>query len=190
MDLRLNVDNQILSINEEELDLVNWSHNYSTLYVDFNTEEWEDKTKFILLTSEDKKTYLFNYTEEGLKLPSAVMKGELFKVSAYGTAEDVRITTTELTIRLLHSGYTTDIDDMDEDPTDVIADIYMKLDEKLNIVDYIIDTELDETSINPISNSAVTEAINTMGSDSIYRASLEVKASYRQLANRIRQSSS
>lgn len=191
MNIRCNITNQIITITDTDK-IVNQSHNYLKIYFDFLTEDWADKTVYVLLKNEERKTYEYQYnTETGLTVPYSVLKGNLFRMTVYGVNQDntVRITTNELTVRLLHSGYTSEIDPIEDTDIDVIADLYLRLDEKLNIADYIVDSELDEDSNNPVSNSAVTEAINNIEIDPAIVAeisSLEVKASFRALANRIR----
>lgn len=113
--------------------LANDSQNYLALSFTFDSS-WEDYEKYAIFTYKGKhyQTLLEYDNEEEAYVqivPKEVLVGKGFYFTLYGTYEDERITTNQLRIDLLESGYTTDISSIDyPDVPDVFQPIYHRLD--------------------------------------------------------------
>lgn len=98
--------------------LANDTQNYLSLALSFD-EAWDDYTnKYAIFTYKGKhyQTALLydNEAEAYLQIvPKEVLKGKGFYVMCYGGVGDERITTNQVRIDLLESGYTTDITSFD-----------------------------------------------------------------------------
>ena len=133
MILNFKVENQKLERCNEEF-IVNNAHNYQSVNIQFNTNDWEEYEKFVILKNSDREAYLFHYDDTEIILPYSIVKGTRFSISCYGVDENQnRITTNEISILLNESGYTTDISEIPPEEEDIIADIYNKLRNKSEI---------------------------------------------------------
>lgn len=207
--------------------LVEKSNNYLKIFFNFKTDDWDNLRKFIILKDSDRKAYQFNMKNDGINIPSIVLKKNYFFVSIYGIDVNTnRITTNELKINLVETGYTQDISRIDDEGKDIfiemeelihqISDVgrsgeYSDLlniptnfnptphthnvseinDFQDNISDVGISGEYSDllnipNEFNPTLHTHTTSEIT----DYPERTASEIKASYRQLANRIRTSSS
>ena len=157
MDIKFKVTNQKLEHTNTDY-LVNHAHNYHQIKIDFTTPDWENRTIFIILKN-NNEAYRFNYNREPIIVPGAIITGNNFKISAYGVdTNQNRITTNELGILLHQAGYTTEISEIPEEEVDIIADIYQRLDLKLDISS--VDDVLDINSSNPVENKIITGHLN------------------------------
>ena len=117
MILEFNIIGQILHKTSNPC-LANDSQNYLSLALTFD-EAWDDYTnKYAIFTYKGKhyQTALLydNEAEAYLQIvPKEVLKGKGFYLMCYGAYNDERITTNQIRIDLLESGYTTDITSFD-----------------------------------------------------------------------------
>lgn len=112
MTLNFAVNNQSLSLNrsQQNLKLVADSKNYLVTKFMFQSSEWKKGELVYALFSHGKNTYTQELGLEGLEpnecyVPEWVIKAPGFKVSLVGGD---RITTNEVEVKLLPSGYTSD----------------------------------------------------------------------------------
>ena len=113
MILEFNIIGQILHKTSNPC-LANDSQNYLSLALSFD-ESWDNyNLKYAIFTYKGKHyqtTLLYdNEAEAYLQIvPKEVLKGKGFYLMCYGAYNDERITTNQIRIDLLESGYTTDI---------------------------------------------------------------------------------
>ena len=113
--------------------LANDTQNYLSLSFTFN-EEWDNYTsKYCIFTYKGKHYQTTLTYDEAVGayvqiVPKEVLKGKGFFISLYGVVDNERITTNQVRIDLLESGYTTDISSIDY-PTvpDVFTELYGRL---------------------------------------------------------------
>lgn len=130
--IKLNIKHQKLEITETSY-LANRSHNYLKILFNFNTDDWADKTKYCIITDNKDNNRLFIIEDDNsVVLPSAVLKGNYFKISAYGVKDEIRITTNQIRIKLAESGYTQDITPISDDSEDVFSYLLEQLDSKVS----------------------------------------------------------
>ena len=117
MILEFNIIGQILHKTSNPC-LANDSQNYLSLALSFD-ESWDNyNLKYAIFTYKGKHyqtTLLYdNDAEAYLQIvPKEVLKGKGFYLMCYGATGDERITTNQVRIDLLESGYTTDITSFD-----------------------------------------------------------------------------
>lgn len=98
--------------------LANDTQNYLYLALSFD-ESWDNFTNKYAIFSYQGKHYqtVLAYDSEAEAylqiVPKEVLKGRGFNVMCYGATGDERITTNQIRIDLLESGYTTDISSID-----------------------------------------------------------------------------
>ena len=187
MELHFKITNQKLEQRDTDF-LVQKSNNYLKLFFDFQTEDWQGLSKFVIMRDHKGLSYQFYHSDDGVIVPSTIVDGKFFYVSVYGgDVTTKRITTNELKIGLAKTGYTRDIHSITDEEIDIFVEIMELLDEKADIADLSAVAftgkfeDLSDSS-HTHTSSDVTDLEPTMGA--------EVKAGFRQLANRIRQSSS
>ena len=180
MDLNFEIQKQILKRLDENI-LVNKSKNYVKANFTFNTIEWRNIEKFVIFKDSWGHAYVQSLGKScdcTCDLPDEVLKGTHIKVSVYGGD---RVTSNELTILLLPSGYTTEITPTTDGSKDVFVRIFEDLESKIDYVDYtensircyagneiiceipiisIVDDELSEISVNPVQNKVISNALN------------------------------
>jgi hypothetical protein len=157
MDLNFKVTNQKIEKTDKDY-MVNMAHNYHIVFIDFTTNDWDDKTIFVILKN-NSEAYRFPYDAGGIVLPGAIVENRQFRISAYGVDnQQNRITTDELRVYLHRAGFTTDIVEVPEEEFDIIADIYTRLDTKVGFTD--VEDELDIYSTKPVQNKVVTASLN------------------------------
>lgn len=157
MDLRFEIENQKLTISTKEF-IVDKSNKYLNLVFDFITDDWADTTKFCILKNHTEN-YLFPIADNTVNVPYDAVSDDNIRITVYGIKlDDTRITTNEIGLLLNHSGYTTDISNIEDLTPTVAEDLYLKLGQKLNITD--IDDELDINSADPVQNKIVLGALN------------------------------
>ena len=157
MDLRFEIENQKLTISNKEF-IVDKSNKYLNLVFDFITDDWADTTKFCILKN-NTENYLFPIADNTVNVPYDAVSDDNIRITVYGIKlDDTRITTNEIGLLLNHSGYTTDISNIEDLTPTVAEDLYLKLGQKLNITD--IDAELDINSADPVQNKIIYAALN------------------------------
>lgn len=136
MDLNFEIKNQILSRTDENI-LVNKSKNYVFCNFKFKTDDWDNLEKFTIFKDSWGRSfvsYLGTSSDCRCVVPAEALKGTNFKVSVYGG--DL-ITSSELTILLVPSGYTTCISPTAEPMSrDVFVEIFDKLQSKIDNIVY------------------------------------------------------
>ena len=189
LELKFKATNQKLEMLHNG-ELVNKSNNYLKIVIDYTTEDWENKLKFVLLRNKQGKTYLFEYSDDGILVPDAVLSGNSFRITTYGVNNDnMRITTNELIIQLKESGFTTDLSSVSDDTShDVISTIYLLVESKLSKEDYIVDDRLNIDSVNPVENRVITSSLNNIDSNIDEKTGIHLHNALQLLANEIRRS--
>lgn len=190
MELCFEINNQKLTEIPNKDFLVNKTQNYLSLNFSFSSE-WDGFLKYVILKDTKNNAYLFHYNDEAIIVPSVVLKSKYFRVTCFGTNEDVRITTNEITVNVHSSGYTQNFVPIDPDHSyDVITEILEALDTKADIADISVvgfsgdyDDLLDiPASFPPAEHTHSASAIT--GLDSF--AEVEIKKSFRVLNDCIR----
>ena len=132
MDLEFEIVNQsIKKINRKEL--ANKSQEYLQLSFTFKTDDWTGLTKFVLF-KKDKTAYRVALANGKALVPNACLTGDRFIFMVYGVNDTVRVTTPLVSIYLVESGYTTEVENdiPDDDPT-IVEAIYTAIDTKANL---------------------------------------------------------
>ena len=205
MILNFEINQQIIERTESNI-LVNKSKNYVECNFKFKTNEWTGIEKFAIFKDswgDPYRVHLGDECESTVIVPEAALKGTYFKVSVYGGD---RITTDEKTIPLIPSGYTLKVKPPEGSDVDIFVQIWDALDEKVTDITYedgvmriysekgeVTSFELTTTAhwediIDVPETFPPSEHIHTSQdvSDFDSKTGSEVKASFRQLANRIR----
>lgn len=188
--LTFNVNGQQLSQLQTCQDnyIVQKTLNYLEFAFQFSTD-WETLEKHIYF-KQGKDTYEYILQENSIKVPNFLVQENSFQVFlvGYNIEEHIRITTNTIKIGLKKSDYTTDISHYDDDIQDIYTLIIEKFDDyytKEEISDFgYTKAETDEL-LSHKSNVDHTHT-STDISDFSESVGVEVKASFRQLANRIR----
>lgn len=179
LELNFKVTNQRLEKCNDNF-IVAKSHKYLKIFFDFTTEDWDDLSKFVILKNSKREAYMFDYSPEGIIVPSVVLDGNQFGVSVYGGDETAkRITTNEVGVLVTKTGYTEHINSITDEDVDVFIEVRRLLNTKFDTVDF---TGGIVTFSNDVGDTLGTVDISTHTGN-------EIKASYRQLANRIRTTS-
>jgi len=175
--LNFEVNNQIITRLDDNI-LVNKSRHYVKCCFEFKTTDWQGIEKFALFKDSWGNTYRV-YLEAGCtcecEIPHDALKGTNFRISLYGG--DL-ITTNELRVLLIPSGYTTRLSNASVEDKDIFIQIFEELQTKIDKVIYedncircyagdellcevplIVDEELNSTSINPVQNRVVNAAL-------------------------------
>lgn len=115
--------------------VVNKSHNILKCKFTFKEKIWEGVEKFALFTnSTDTYNIPLGHNNSGdCIVPWEVLQGKWFKITVYGG--DL-ITTNEVTIPLIRSGYTTDITPTDEASRDVFVTAVEQISSKIDTIEY------------------------------------------------------
>ena len=135
LNLTFDINNQILQRTDKQI-IVNKSRNYIHCTFTFKTEEWNNIEKFAIFKNNRGKAYtcfLGKSIECTCTIPSPAMTGNYMKISIYGG--DL-ITTTELKIILLPSGYTIDISPIDPSAKDVFVEAFETIQSKIDQVEF------------------------------------------------------
>ena len=117
MQLEFQVDNQKL-IRKDTTEIVNQTVKDLCCEINFKSGTgWDSIDKYVIFKSETGKNYcvpLGNADEDiYIHVPGKVLEGDFFRMTIFGIDEDRRITTTESTILLIRSGFTTDLQPYD-----------------------------------------------------------------------------
>lgn len=161
MDLKLIITNHKLTRTKIS-DYPNKSNNYLKILIDFTTNDWDNLQKSIILQNNKYESYQFHYTNNGVKIPYDVVKGNFFYITAYGinNEEEIRITTNKVMIALNNSGFTTDIEDLTDVPKDIWEQIFTSIDSKSDL-DHKHNVE-DILDFPILSNVALTGNYNDL----------------------------
>ena len=173
------VQQQKICLTSEKPTIVNSSNNYLQLKFTFYGEDWDNLNKYVIFTV-DKQDYLFTLDNENtVTIPDYCINQNRLIFTLYGEYQDVRITTKQQHILLKESGYTADTSSHEQLSKDIIVQIFEELDHKADKNNVYTKSEMDEIIENHTHTvSKITDFNENVG--------LEVKASFRQLANRIR----
>ena len=130
MILEFNITGQILHKTSNPC-LANDTQEYLSLSFSFD-EDWDNYVHKYCIFTYKGKHYQTPLAYDGTAyvqiVPKEVLKGKGFFITLYGVVDNERITTNQVRIDLLESGYTTDISSIDY-PTvpDVFTDVYDRL---------------------------------------------------------------
>ena len=157
MDINFTVKNHILKRNKIKT-YSNDSNNYLQLNFNFLTDDWQDLIKFVILKNSKHEAYQFHYTDDGLKVPNAVLTGDKFYITMYGadTDDNIRLTTNELFILLNDSGFTEDIKDLEDITPDIWTQLWTDINSKAD--------NGHEHTVNDITDYPVFSEVATTGS--------------------------
>ena len=150
MDVEFNVNHQTVTRTDNEK-VVNWSDDYLRLCFNFETEDWTDCSKFILVFCEDN-VYRMALTDDKFVVPEELLTKQKLVFSVYGVTGSYRITTPKILLHLLIAGYdeqTKDLD-VDEFTVDVVEAVYLAIDAKANLVHTHDDRYYTETEVNTL----------------------------------------
>ena len=133
MDVEFDVTNQIVTRTDKNK-TVNYSDDYLRLCFDFKTEDWSATSKFLLVWQDDE-VYRFGLTEDNFVVPDELLTKNKLVFSIYGVTQTYRITTPKVLVKLLESGYTTDIADFNPEDfsQDIVEEIYSAINLKSDI---------------------------------------------------------
>ena len=135
MILSFEINNQIIQRLDNNV-LVNKSKDYVSCSFIFKTDEWVGVEKFAIFKDSWNESYMVNLGVESsiaVTPPEDVLKGTFFKVSVYGGD---RVTSNELTVALLPSGYTTNIKIPENGGVDVFTQLFDALNSKVSSISY------------------------------------------------------
>lgn len=133
--LNFKVEGQFIKRDDRKM-MVNKSKNIHFADFTFEGEEWEGIKKFAIFKNDYHEAYvssLGNSEECRCSIPAEAMRGRYLKISVYGG--DL-ITSNELTISLVPSGYTTTISTPSDSAKDIFVDIYEKIEAKIDNIIY------------------------------------------------------
>jgi len=134
VNLNFQIEKQILTRTDGNV-IVNKSKNYLKCIFTFKSDEWDYITKFAIFKDSwghAHKIFLGREDVCECMVPNGVLRGTNFKVSVY--AGDL-ITTNELNVILIPSGYTTNFTSPEGfDEKDVFVEIFEELDSKVDNV--------------------------------------------------------
>lgn len=159
IDFLINDKNNIRRIDSNPI--ISASSNYLCNFT-FQGEQWEDIEKYVIFKTSKNKTYtasLGTEMEASSPIPSAVLAGCLMKVSVYGG--DL-ITTNEISVVIIPTGYTPDISSSDSEFKDAFADAYRRIEQKFDnavleddniIAFYAKDKKIATINLNPLLES-------------------------------------
>ena len=133
MDLEFDVDKQIITRKDKEK-VVDLSENYLRLSFSFS-DDWNGLSKFILILHTNGTATRLPINQGNVLLPSSLLDTNKIIFTLYGTKSDngvvTRITTNQVLLRLLRSGYTSEFDNpVDDEVTDIVEDIYTELEKR------------------------------------------------------------
>ena len=158
MELNFSIKNQILERCDNQV-IVNKSKGYVECNFTFLTPEWRGLDKFAIFKNEKGEAYTHHLgtgCECSVVPIEEVQNGDFFKVSIYGGD---RITTSELSIVLIRSGYTTDISVPGEHESDIFEEIFNALNGKVD------DADLVEDTLELYSNGDVVASVKIITDD-------------------------
>ena len=195
------VDNQFLS-RKTKSKIVNKSHNYLKFCFSFSSE-WDETVKQYLICKDSKGAYQFDVNEGVVIVPFPLIAEKQLLITLYGVYQDKsRITTNEVTLKLVHSGYTRDISsfDYDEDVEDVIARFDLDLEHIKEAISHMVDEVVLEDGVlkgysegelvfSYTLDDSHTHTIETIP-DFSENTAVEIRCAFRYLKNAIRSSSS
>ena len=118
--------------------VVNKSKNILKCKFLFKTDVWDNVEKFVLFKNktDNYQIHLGRGCNVDCIVPWEVLKGKYFRLTVYGGDETDLVTTNEVTIPLVKSGYTTDITPTVPPSKDVFIEIFEELDTKYDDLQY------------------------------------------------------
>ena len=208
MYINIHIEKQKLYLKKEPYEgpyIVSDSVKYLRCIFKFS-DDWKDFAKTVIFKDDVGNAYSILLEGDTCIVPYEVLTGNKFAISAFGTNDGVRITTNEITVPIIASGYTEGKTPAKPVPTayELILDklrqigtlLRLKTNNKETLVDAInevvdtkadqslenvdnevfkqkaeqagvggsdvtIDTEMSDTSENPVQNKAVKEYVDT-----------------------------
>ena len=146
MDLNFKVKEQIINRTDNNT-IVNLSENYLQLCFTFQSNDWTGLTKFVLFKHGEKSTRI-GLIEDKVIVPASLLTGNRLVFSLYGldtpNDEVYRITTNQIRLHLLDSGYTSEVDDLiDDEEVDIVEEIYIAINNTETVCKEYTDTGLE-----------------------------------------------
>lgn len=108
MDIKINIEKQKLYLKKEPHEgpyIVSDSINYVQCTFKFS-EDWTDFVKTAIFKDDIGNAYSILLENDKCFVPYEVLSGNNFKVSVFGSKDAVRITTNEVVVPIVPSGYT------------------------------------------------------------------------------------
>ena len=108
MDIKINIEKQKLYLKKEPHEgpyIVSDSINYLQCIFKFS-EDWTDFIKTAIFKDDIGNAYSILMENDKCFVPYEVLSGNNFKVSVFGSKDGVRITTNEVVVPIVPSGYT------------------------------------------------------------------------------------
>lgn len=131
MELNFKVKNQLLKRTDRQI-VVNKSRNFHQCNFKFIGDDWEGLEKFAIFRNSKGKSYinfLGSQMECKCSIPAPAMIGNYMVLSVYGG--DL-LTSQELKIVLLPSGYTIDITPVNPEAKDIFEEAFEKIESKID----------------------------------------------------------
>lgn len=186
------VDQQDITLKSKPV-MANSSNMYLQLKFNFKNHDWDDLAKFVICHTE-KENYLLALEDNTVMIPDYCIHQRWLRFTLYGenTETCVRITCKQQELVLLESNYTKDTSSTCPDYN---PDAFVIILERLDRVDRDLE---DRYTKNEVYNKIETDELLLTKSDVGHshtvsdltdfneNVGLEIKASFRQLANRIR----
>lgn len=135
MNLKFDVNQQLLRRTDNQI-IVNKSRNYIHCTFTFQGDDWENIEKFAIFKNNRGNAYicfLGSNMECTCTIPSPAMTGNYMRISLYGG--DL-LTTQELKVILLPSGYTIDITPVDPSAKDAFVEAFETIQSKIDQVEF------------------------------------------------------
>ena len=133
MELEFEINNQSMNRIDKNKP-ADFSNKYLLCKFNFLSNDWsEDFTKFAIFKT-NNANYRVTILEDECYVPFDVLEHRRFVITVYGVnAEDVRITTNQVWLRLEDSGFVTSYDESGEFNPDMTEQIWLAMDEKSDI---------------------------------------------------------
>ena len=197
--VEFNVNNQILS-RKTKTKIVNKSHNYLKFCFDFSSE-WDTTIKEYLICKDSKGAYQFDVNDGVVIIPFPLIAEKQLFITLYGVYPDrSRITTNEVPLKLVHSGYTREISSIDgESAEDVISRFDFELEHIQEVMSHMVDNIVLEDGVlkgycdgevvfSYTLDDSHTHTVSTIP-DFGENTAVEIRSAFRYLKNAIRSSS-
>lgn len=131
MELEFSITNQVITRTDTEQAIINESANYMDATFTFTTSEWQGITKYVLFKNPTGKAYcveLGTTCSNTVKIPYEVLQADYFIITIFGLGDGYRITTTEIPVHMIRSGFTDKI----SAPEPYDGDIFSQLKELID----------------------------------------------------------
>ena len=191
MELEFSITNQVITRTDTEQAVINESANYMDATFTFTTNEWTGVHKYALFKNSKGKAYCIDLgttCTNTVKIPYEVLTADYFIVTIFGLGDGYRITTTEIPVHMVRSGFTDKISAPEPYDGDIFSQLKELIDNCLcdvkiqgnQLLFYKQDTVYFRLTVN--NHTHTPEQVNNLD-DTI---GLEIKRAYTILTNMIR----